>query len=87
MQADVRLAFIFVHFFLRSGGWESYEQSEQLCRLSKLLELAPSSELSSGLHRKISGTLTASLQPVKPMSAAACWLGSLRRSSWYSQRP
>ncbi len=28
MQGEIRLAFIFVHFFLRSGRWESYEQSE-----------------------------------------------------------
>jgi hypothetical protein len=39
-------------------------------KIDRLLELAPSSELSPDLHRKISGALTASLQPVKPMPAA-----------------
>ncbi len=29
MQGEVWMAFILVHFFLRSGRWESYGQSEQ----------------------------------------------------------
>ena len=44
-------------------------------KIDRLLELAPSSELSSVLHRKISGTLTASLQPVKQMPAARVLAG------------
>jgi Negative regulator of sigma F len=44
-------------------------------KIDRLLELAPSSELSPGLHRKISGALTASLQPVKPMPAARVLAG------------
>ncbi len=44
-------------------------------KIDRLLELAPSSELSPDLHRKISGALTASLQPVKPMPAARVLTG------------
>jgi negative regulator of sigma F NrsF-like protein len=44
-------------------------------KIDRLLELAPASELSPDLHRKISGALTASLQPVKPMPAARVLAG------------
>jgi hypothetical protein len=44
-------------------------------KIDRLLELAPSSELSPELHRTISGALTASLQPVKPMPAARVLTG------------
>jgi len=44
-------------------------------KIDRLLELAPSSELSPDLHRKISGALTASLQPVRPMPAARVLTG------------
>ena len=44
-------------------------------KIDRSLELAPSSELSPDLHRKISGALTASLQPVKPMPAARVLTG------------
>ncbi len=44
-------------------------------KIDRLLELAPSSELSPELHRKISGALTASLQAVKPMPAARVLTG------------
>jgi len=44
-------------------------------KIDRLLELAPSLELSPDLHRKISGALTASLQPVKPMPAARVLAG------------
>ena len=44
-------------------------------KVDRLLELAPSSELSPDLHRKISGALTASLQPVRPMPAARVLTG------------
>jgi hypothetical protein len=44
-------------------------------KIERLLELAPAPELSPELHRKISGALTASLQPVKPMPAARALAG------------
>jgi hypothetical protein len=44
-------------------------------KIDRLLRLAPFSELSPDLHRKISGALTASLRPVKPMPAARVLAG------------
>ena len=39
-------------------------------KIDRLLELAPAPELSPDLHRRISGALATSLQPVKPLPAA-----------------
>ena len=44
-------------------------------KIDRLLEQAPASELSPDLHRKISGALAASLQPVKPMPSAGVLAG------------
>lgn len=44
-------------------------------KIDRLLEMAPSPELSPELHRKISGSITASLQPVQPMPSAAALAG------------
>ena len=44
-------------------------------KIDWLLELAPAPELSPDLHRRISGALAASLQPVKPMPAARVLAG------------
>lgn len=44
-------------------------------KIDRLLELAPAPELSPELHRKISGALAASLQPVKPMPASRVLAG------------
>ncbi|HEV2200772.1 MAG TPA: NrsF family protein [Bryobacteraceae bacterium] len=44
-------------------------------KIDRLLELAPAPELSPDLHRRISGALAASLQPVKPMPAARVLAG------------
>jgi Negative regulator of sigma F len=44
-------------------------------KIDRLLELSPTPDLSPDLHRKISGALTASLQPVKPLPAAGVLAG------------
>jgi Negative regulator of sigma F len=44
-------------------------------KIDRLLDLAPTPELSPDLHRKISGVLAASLQPVKPMPGARVLAG------------
>jgi hypothetical protein len=44
-------------------------------KIDRLLELAAAPALSPELHRKISGALVASLQPVKPMPAARVLAG------------
>ena len=46
-------------------------------KIDRLLEVAPAPELSPDLHRKISGSLTASLQPVKPMPATRVLAGQV----------
>ena len=44
-------------------------------KIDRLLDLAPVPELSPDLHRKISGAIAASLQPVKPMPATGVLAG------------
>jgi hypothetical protein len=51
-------------------------------KIDRLLELAPTPELSPDGHRKISGALTASLQPVKPMPAARVLAGQFASIFW-----
>jgi hypothetical protein len=44
-------------------------------KIDRLLDLVPPPELSADLHRKISGTLAASLEPVKPIPPTAALAG------------
>ena len=46
-------------------------------KIDRLLEVAPPPELSPDLHRKISGALVDSLQPVKPMPATRVLAGQV----------
>jgi hypothetical protein len=51
-------------------------------KIDRLLDLAPAAELSTDLHRKIAGALTASLQPVKPMPSASVLAGQFASIFW-----